>query len=76
MQKNETLPLATAQGIDTIITNGARPEALCDIVAGKAAETLFAGRKRIPDLDTGNGDVPKSWAVRLRLSCRREKDVV
>ncbi|WAV98371.1 hypothetical protein NB636_06390 [Oxalobacter aliiformigenes] len=36
MQKNETLPLATVQEIDTVITNGAHPEALCDIVAGRA----------------------------------------
>lgn len=50
-------PAGDGAGIDTIITNGARPEALCDIVAGRAAGTLFAGRKRIPDLDTGNGDV-------------------
>ena len=38
-----------AQGIDTVITNGAHPEALCDIVAGRAAGALFAGRKRILD---------------------------
>ena len=43
--KLQAVRLATAQGIDTIITNGARPEALCDIVAGRAAGTLFAGRK-------------------------------
>ena len=36
--------LATAQGIDTIITNGKKPEALYDIVKGTEAGTLFAGK--------------------------------
>ena len=36
--------LATARGIDTVITNGRAPEALYEIVRGNAAGTLFAGR--------------------------------
>lgn len=43
--KLQAARLATAQGIDILITNGAHPEALCDIVAGRATGTLFAGRK-------------------------------
>lgn len=37
--------LASAQGIDTIITNGKNPEALYDIIAGKPVGTLFAGHR-------------------------------
>lgn len=36
--------LATAQGINTIITNGKRPEELYEIVKGNAVGTLFVGR--------------------------------
>lgn len=36
--------LATAQGIDTVITNGKTPEALYEIVKGKEAGTLFSGK--------------------------------
>lgn len=36
--------LATAQGIDTVITNGKEPEALYDIVKGGSAGTLFPGK--------------------------------
>lgn len=36
--------LATAQGIDTIITNGKRPEDLYKIVKGGKTGTLFAGK--------------------------------
>ncbi len=36
--------LATAQGIDTVITNGKAPEALYEIVKGNKAGTLFAGK--------------------------------
>lgn len=36
--------LATAQGIDTIITNGKHPSALYDIIKGRGAGTLFAGK--------------------------------
>lgn len=37
--------LATAQGIDTVITNGKSPEAIYEIVNGNSAGTLFAGQK-------------------------------
>lgn len=43
--KLQAAQLATAQGIDTVITNGKRPEAIYDIVGGKAAGTFFCGRK-------------------------------
>ena len=36
--------LATAQGIDTIITNGKAPETLYEIVKGNKAGTLFVGK--------------------------------
>lgn len=36
--------LATAQGIDTVITNGKAPEALYEIVKGNKAGTLFVGK--------------------------------
>ena len=42
--KLQAAELAASQGIDTVITNGKRPEALYEIVKGKAAGTLFAGR--------------------------------
>lgn len=35
--------LATAQGIDTIITNGKNPEGLYEILEGRKTGTLFAG---------------------------------
>lgn len=41
--KLQAAALATAQGIDTIITNGKRPQALYDIVNGGCAGTLFVG---------------------------------
>ncbi|GFI62087.1 glutamate 5-kinase [Clostridiales bacterium] len=41
--KLQAAQLATAQGIDTIITNGKNPEALYDIVNGKSVGTLFKG---------------------------------
>lgn len=37
--------LATAQGIDTIITNGKTPEVIYEIVKGNSAGTLFIGQK-------------------------------
>lgn len=37
--------LATAQGIDTVITNGKNPSALFDIVEGRRVGTLFYGKK-------------------------------
>lgn len=42
--KLQAAALATAQGIDTTITNGKRPQALYDIVKGGRAGTLFTGR--------------------------------
>lgn len=36
--------LATAQGTDTVITNGKAPEALYEIVKGSRVGTLFAGK--------------------------------
>ena len=42
--KLQAAALATAQGIDTIITNGKAPESLYEIVKGGKAGTLFAGR--------------------------------
>ncbi|MBC8545957.1 glutamate 5-kinase [Clostridiaceae bacterium NSJ-31] len=36
--------LATAQGIDTIITNGKAPESLYEIIKGGQSGTLFAGK--------------------------------
>ena len=42
--KLQAAQLATSQGIDTIVTNGKRPEALYDIVRGGKAGTLFTGK--------------------------------
>lgn len=42
--KLQAAKLATAQGIDTIITNGKNPAAIYDIVTGKGAGTLFKGK--------------------------------
>lgn len=42
--KLDAAALATAQGIDTIITNGAHPEALYDILQQKPVGTLFPGQ--------------------------------
>ncbi len=42
--KLQAANLATAQGIDTIITNGKNPAALYDIMKGQHVGTLFAGR--------------------------------
>lgn len=44
--KLQAAELATAQGIDTIITNGNNPAALYDIVKGDAAGTLFVGNRK------------------------------
>lgn len=41
--KLQAAGLATAQGIDTVITNGKKPDGLYDIVKGKSVGTLFAG---------------------------------
>jgi glutamate 5-kinase len=43
--KLQAASLATAQGIDTVITNGKNPAALYDIVNGKSAGTLFVGHQ-------------------------------
>lgn len=42
--KLQAAKLATAQGIDTIITHGKTPEALYEIVKGNQVGTLFAGK--------------------------------
>lgn len=42
--KLQAATLATAQGIDTTITNGKNPEALYDILKRKAVGTLFVGK--------------------------------
>lgn len=42
--KLQAAALATAQGIDTVITNGKAPEALYEIVKGNKAGTLFVGK--------------------------------
>ena len=38
--------LATAQGIDTVVTNGKNPSALFDIVEGRRVGTLFYGKNK------------------------------
>ena len=43
--KLQAADLATAQGIDVIITNGNNPKALYDIVKGESVGTLFAGKR-------------------------------
>lgn len=42
--KLQAASLATAQGIDTVITNGKTPRALYDIVGGANVGTLFVGK--------------------------------
>lgn len=42
--KLQAAALAAAQGIDTVITNGKRPNALYDIVKGVSVGTLFVGK--------------------------------
>ncbi len=42
--KLQAAKLATAQGIDTIITNGKNPSALYEIIKGGKAGTLFVGK--------------------------------
>lgn len=44
--KLQAARLATAQGIDTVITNGKTPEALYEILKGKDTGTLFCGSAR------------------------------
>ena len=43
--KLQAAKLATAQGIDTIITNGKNPSALYGIVKGSSVGTLFVGKR-------------------------------
>ncbi len=43
--KLQAAKLATAQGIDTIVTNGKNPSALYEIIKGGTAGTLFAGKR-------------------------------
>lgn len=42
--KLQAAKLATAQGIDTIITNGKNPSALYEIIKGNSVGTLFVGK--------------------------------
>lgn len=42
--KLQAATLATAQGIDTVITNGKNPGALYDILEGRIVGTLFVGK--------------------------------
>ena len=42
--KLQAASLATAQGIDTIITNGKKPASLYEIVNGEDVGTLFVGK--------------------------------
>lgn len=44
--KLQAAAFATAQGIDTIITNGKAPDALYDIVNGATVGTLFVGKQK------------------------------
>lgn len=44
--KLQAASLATAQGIDTIITNGKRPSAIYDIIKGRKVGTLFTGNNK------------------------------
>ncbi len=43
--KLQAAKLATAQGIDTVVTNGKSPSALYDILKGKNIGTLFVGNR-------------------------------
>lgn len=43
--KLQAAELATSQGITTIVTNGSRPEALYDIIAGRRAGTRFMPKR-------------------------------
>ncbi len=44
--KLQAAEIAMAQGIDTVILNGRKPERLYDFLAGRPAGTLFPGRAR------------------------------
>jgi glutamate 5-kinase len=43
--KLQAAELATSQGTATLVTNGARPEALYDVVDGKKVGTLFVAKR-------------------------------
>ena len=43
--ESEAAALAAGRGIDTVISNGRRPEALYDIINGRPAGTLFVGKR-------------------------------
>ncbi len=43
--KLQAASLVTAQGIDAVVTNGQKPEALYDIIEGRSVGTLFAGQR-------------------------------
>ncbi len=45
LTKLKAAKLASAQGIDTIVTNGKNPSALYDIIEGKSIGTFFKGKK-------------------------------
>jgi len=45
--KLQAAKLATAQGIDSVITNGKNPSALYEIVKGGSVGTLFVGKRSI-----------------------------
>ena len=53
--------LATAQGIDTVITNGKTPETLYEIIKGNTAGTLFMGRSPFPDSETSGKTEKRNW---------------
>ena len=45
--KLKAAKLCTAQGIDTIVTNGKNPDSIYDIINGQSVGTLFCGKKDI-----------------------------
>ena len=55
--------LATAQGIDTVITNGKTPETLYEIIKGNTAGTLFMGRSSFPDSETSGKTEKKELGI-------------
>lgn len=42
--KLQAAKLATANGTDTVITNGKHPEALYELMKGSSVGTLFVGK--------------------------------
>lgn len=45
--KLKAAKLCTAQGIETIVTNGKNPDSIYDIINGQSVGTLFCGKKDI-----------------------------